>query len=398
VSVEAADAIAPELARIGGLAAQVELAGDALRGEVRVARLVELSRPPLIAPLRVHAKLSGSLERVELAGRALTPGDGLALDFSGWLWPARGQLELKIVLPETDVSPKTRQPGRVFPWLADVIQAMRGKLSGQALATYANDALGASGVIALDGADVVTEWGTIRGLMGVVTLTAIDPLQTPPGQTVWMQSVDAGLPLGAGSLKFQLRPDSVIDVERGEWGFAGGKLFFSDAIPLEAPERRIELHVESVSLEKLLAALDFEGLSGTGALGGVAPIVQRGDHLFVQGGELHATELGVIRFTSGEGSAALARKQPLLEPLLGALADLHYDQLTLAMDGDLSDRVAVKMHIRGRNPNFQQGRLVVLNVNVDLPLGSLLRAAAVATGVPREIEERVQKAMSEEKP
>jgi hypothetical protein len=118
----------------------------------------------------------------------------------------------------------------------------------------------------------------------------------------------------------------------------------------------------------------------------------------VTNGALRATETGVIRFSSGEGGAALARKQALLQPLLGALENLQYDELTLTIDGDLGDRVAVKMHIRGRNPNFQAGRPVVLNVNVDLPLGSLLRAAAVATGVPDEIEERVQKAMGKENP
>jgi hypothetical protein len=285
----------------------------------------------------------------------------------------------------------------VFPWLADTLKAARGKVGGEGVASYENGEFAASAVIALNGTDVVTESATLRGLMGVITATAIDPLATPPGQRVWMQSVDAGLPLGNGTLTFELKPDGMLTVDRGEWSFAGGKLVFSGAIPLDARERRLELRVEGVSIEKLLAALDFEGLAGTGVLGGVTPLLQSGPSLRVQGGALRATETGVIRFTSGEGGAALARKQPALAPVLGALENLHYDELTLTIDGDLADRVAVLMHIRGRNPNFQKGRPVVLNVNVDLPLGSLLRAAAVATGVPDEIEEQVQKAMSEER-
>jgi hypothetical protein len=213
-----------------------------------------------------------------------------------------------------------------------------------------------------------------------------------------MKGEDAALPLGAGSVKFQLKPDGILVVEHGEWAFAGGKLLFSGAIPLAAAERKFELRVEGVSVEKLLAALDFEGLTGTGVLGGRAPLVWRGEQMLVANGELRATENGVIRFTSGAGGAALARKQPALSPLLGALEDLHYDDLTLTIDGDLGDRVEAKMHIRGRNPNFQKGRPVVLNVRVDLPLGSLLRAASVAAGVPEEIEARVQKAMGKEKP
>ncbi|HEU4431368.1 MAG TPA: YdbH domain-containing protein [Myxococcota bacterium] len=398
VELEAAEALAPEIARLSGLAAEVRLAGEALTGTVRVARATELSQPALIAPLRVAADLSGSLGRIALRGTAHTPGDGLAFEISGALEPERERLEMRVVLPETDVSPKTRQPGRVFPWLADAIQGARGKVGGEGLASYEHGELSASAVIALNGADLVTEYATLRGLMGVITATEMDPLVSPPGQRIWMQSVDAGLPLGNGTMRFELRRDGVLAVEEAEWSFAGGKLVFSGAIPLDARERRLELRVEGVSVEQLLAALDFDGLAGTGVLGGVTPLLQSGAALRVNGGELRATETGVIRFTSGEGGAALARKQPALVPVLGALENLQYDELTLTIDGDLSDRVAVRMHIRGRNPNFQKGRPVVLNVNVDLPLGSLLRAAAVATGVPEEIEEQVQKAMGEEKP
>jgi hypothetical protein len=396
--IEAPRVLAPDLARVEGLQADVAFAGGALSGELHAARVVEVSQPALIAPLRVDAALSGSTARIAFMGKARTPGDGLVFDLNGAFDTEHSQLELRIALPETDVSPAVRQPARVFPWLADLVVAARGKLGGEALATYANEELAASGVIALNGADLVTEWGTIRGLMGVITATAIDPLETPPGQTVWMRSVDAGLPLGAGMLKFQLTPNGVLEVESAEWGLAEGKLRFSGPIPLDAPERQIALRVEALSLEALLSALDFEGLRGTGTLGGDAPVVQQGEHLFVRGAELRGTRPGVIHFRPGEGGAALGRKQPALAPVLGALENLEYDELSLSMNGDLADRVDVKLHIRGRNPNYQKGRPVVLNVNVDLPLGSLLKAAAAATGVPQEIEEQVQRAMGKEKP
>jgi hypothetical protein len=212
-----------------------------------------------------------------------------------------------------------------------------------------------------------------------------------------MSGVEAALPLGAGSMRFQLR-EGLLAVERGEWGLADGKLIFTGEIPLDASERLLALRVEGLSVEALLAALDFEGLQGTGRLAGDAPVLLRGSEPLVRGAELRATQTGVIRFRPGEGGGALARKQPALAPVLGALEDLHYDELTLIMNGKLTDRVDVKLHIRGRNPNYQKGRPVVLNVNVDLPLGSLLRAAAAATGVPDEIEEQVQRAMGKEKP
>jgi hypothetical protein len=396
--IEAARALAPEVAQLSGFVADVRWADENLSGTLGIAKLIELSKPALIAPLAIETALSGTLDRIALKGRAQSPGDGLVFDFDGTLDPAAGSVQLHIVLPETDLAPNTRQPDRVFPWLAGTITRARGRIGGEALASHANDTLAASATIALNGVDLVTPHATLRGLMGVFSITGIDPFETPPGQTIWMQGADAALPLGNGSVRFQLKPEGVLTVERGEWAFAGGKLIFSGDVPLDASERRIALDVEGVSIEKLLAALDFDGLAGTGVLGGTTPIVWHGDSMRVAEGVLRATETGVIRFTSGEGGAALARKQPVLAPVLGALENLLYDELTLTIDGDLGDRVAVKMHIRGRNPNFQKGRPVVLNVNVDLPLGSLLRAASVATGVPEEIEAQVQKAMGEEKP
>ena len=307
------------LARADGLTASLALTGGALSGDVRIARLVEQSQPALIAPLRVDAKLSGSPERIAIAGTALTPGAGLAFDLRGAFQPAAGELELRVVLPETDVTPEARQPARVFPWLADLLRAVRGKVGGEALAIRASDGLSASGVVALNGVDLTTEWGTVRGLMGVVTATAIDPLETPPGQTLWMQSVDAGLPLGAGTLKFQLLPGDVLHVESAEWGLAEGKLRFSGPLSLSAEERSLTLRVEDLSLEALLKALDFEGLSATGLLSGDVPVMQRGAQIFVRNAGLRATRSGVIRFQPGAGGPALARKQPALATVLGAL-------------------------------------------------------------------------------
>jgi hypothetical protein len=120
----------------------------------------------------------------------------------------------------------------------------------EALASYADGTLGASAVLALNGVDLATPDATLRGLMGVFAVTSIDPLETPPGQTLWMKSVDAGLPLGAGSVRFQLKRDGILELERGEWGYAGGKLVLSGAVPLGADERRLELRVEGVSIER----------------------------------------------------------------------------------------------------------------------------------------------------
>jgi hypothetical protein len=372
-TLEAARALAPGLARLEGLRADLRWVEGELTGKLEAERLVELSQPALIAPLRVDATLSGPLERLALRGHALTPGDGLRFDFTGALEPERERVELRIVLAETDFAPKARQPQRVFPWLDGVVTGASGKLGGEALALYEGGQLAASALVAFAGTDLRTVHGSIQGLTGVISVTEPDPLVTPPGQLLWMRGADVGVPLQAGTVRFELRREGVLRIEHGEWALAGGKITLAGDVELEADEQRVELDAVGVRLDELLAALDFEGLSGTGVLEGTIPVRNGARGTRIENGLLHAIGEGVVRFTSGAGGEALAKRQPAISPVLGALTDLRYEELTLTLNGDATDRLDVKIQVKGRNPNFKQGRPVVLNVNVDLP-ASLLKA------------------------
>jgi hypothetical protein len=379
----------PGIARLGATHVDARYEAERLSADVRVAKLTELSKPALITPLRIEAKLSGPLERLALTGAARTPGDGFVFRLRGEVAPAAGQFGVAIRVAETEIASAQRQLGSAFPWLADTIRKSSGHVGLEALASYANDELAASGVVALRGVSLETEYATLRGLSGLVSVTDLDPLTTPPGQTLWMSHVDAALPLANGTLVFSISGDEAIEVERSEWALAGGRLLASGRLPLGVEERRVTLGAEGLLVERVLAALDFEGLSGTGSLSGTIPVRQQGATLFVEEGRLQGTQPGVIRYKGSTAEAAL--RQPQLATVLGALENLEYDELGLTLSGDLADRMDVKLHIRGRNPNFQRGRPVVVNVNVDAPVGSLLRAGTVATSVPDEIEGQVQR-------
>ncbi len=376
----------PELAALSGIALDARYADGALRADVRVAKLVEASQPPLIAPLGLDAQLSGS---------ARSPGDGFVFALEGHVEPLAQRAELRIRVAETDLAPKARQPAQVFPWLAGLVERAKGHVGLEARAVYENGALSASAVLAFRDVDLRSEYATLRRLNGLVTVIGPEPLITPPAQTLWIAQIEGALPLANGTIGFELQRDGMLRVERAEWSLAGGKLILSGSFPLEGDERVLVLQAEGLSVEQILAALDFEGLSGTGSLDGVIPVHQRGREMLVAAGELRAGEPGVIRFTGGAG--AIAQRQPQLATVVGALEDLHYEELTLTLSGDVADRMAVRVHVRGRNPNFQKGRPVVLNVNVDAPVGSLLKAGLVVSSVPEEIEGQVKHFFGREK-
>lgn len=352
----------------------------------------------VLAPLAVEAQLTGTPARLAIAGQARTSGDGFRFSFDGTLEPLAPRVALAIRLPDTDLAPPARQPERLFPWLGGLVQRAKGHVAASADAAYADGRLSARAEIALADVDLRTEYATLRRLNGVVTLDGPEPLATPPGQTVSVARIEGSLPLSDGVLRFQLLPGGTLRIEQGSFRLAGGTLSLTGSLPLEAERRELLLTAQQLSVEQILAALDFEGLTGSGFLDGTLPLEQRGRQVRITGGELHATGPGVIRYVGGAGGAALAEQQPQLAPALGALEDLRYETLTLEVSGDVSGQLDVKVHARGRNPNFQQGRPVVLNVNVEAPVQSLLQAGLAAYRVPEEIEGQVKRFFDRGKP
>jgi hypothetical protein len=78
-----------------------------------------------------------------------------------------------------------------------------------------------------------------------------------------------------------------------------------------------------------------------------------------------------------------------MDVLLAALEDFHYDELSLTLAGETAGPMHMTLHVRGRNPGYEDGRTVVLNVNVEAPLVGLVRTGASAYRVPEAIEKKL---------
>ena len=85
-----------------------------------------------------------------------------------------------------------------------------------------------------------------------------------------------------------------------------------------------------------------------------------------------------------------------MDTLLGALEDFRYETLVLGLDGDTRGDMTVTVALRGSNPNFQEGRPVEFNLNVEARLADLVRAGQLSTRVPEAVEERIR-AVTEKK-
>jgi hypothetical protein len=77
--------------------------------------------------------------------------------------------------------------------------------------------------------------------------------------------------------------------------------------------------------------------------------------------------------------------------VLEAFENLELEKLELELDGDANGPIRLSLRVVGVNPEYQGGRPVHFNLNVESRLADLLRRSASAGGVPRAIEERLQR-------
>jgi hypothetical protein len=244
---------------------------------------------------------------------------------------------------------------------------------------------------ALRGVGLELAAARLDGVTGTLALQG-PPFETRGEQVLGVALLDPGVPLTDGLVRFRLRPDGALDVRSAVWHFAGGEMR-ADDVSLRAGGTLggATLRARDVDLATLLARVALPGLAGSGRLEGTIPVTRSPGGLTVQGGTLRAAGEGTLRYAPSDRVRALAASRPTdLGIAVAAFSDFHYELLQADLDGALQGEMKIGLHVRGTNPGFQQGRPVVLNLNLEANVSDLVRAGVTSYRVPEEIEERLR--------
>lgn len=153
---------------------------------------------------------------------------------------------------------------------------------------------------------------------------------------------------------------------------------------------RFRVELERIDLARLVS-LEKQDIEASGRLHGQLPVELGARGLRIADGRLTADAPGgVIRYRPDESVQSTAAANPNLKLVLDALGNYHYDSLDVGLDyaenGDLSARLAVT----GRNPDWQAGRTINLNINLSENIPTLLRSLRLAGEVESEVEKRAR--------
>lgn len=362
-----------------------------LRAGVEPFELARADAKPLGIPgLAVDAQLAPAGSSVGFDLRASTAEGRLALRARGShdLASASGEASLK--LESVRFEPGGLQPADLLPSLAKWIRVASGGLDAEGSAAWQGERIRGAMHVALRDWNLESPVARFEGVNAAVEIDGPWPLSVPAGQSLWMARVDFGLELCNGLVRFGLRPDGTLDLERAEWEFSGGRIHTAGRFDPAAEEQELVLEVEDLDLAQLLALVPLDGLSGEGRVGGRLPLVRRGDVLEIRDASLSGDAAGGwLRYAAAGGVADLAPAQRGFGVMLSAFENLRWESLELALNGDTQGIVEIRLHVRGRNPEYQSGRPVEFNLNVESRLADLLRREAASYRIPKEIERRL---------
>ncbi len=184
-------------------------------------------------------------------------------------------------------------------------------------------------------------FGPVTGLTTSLHFTDLLGLETAPGQVAAIRSMNPGIQVDNGVIRYQLLRDQLVKVERGEWPFMGGRLILEETVlNFGAPsQKRLTFRVEGFNADTFVDTLGFPGIEITGIFDGVLPMIFDESGGRIVGGRLDSRLPGG-RLTYVGSTPKLGLPARLA---LQLLTDLRYRSLIVRLDGDLAGEFGTRL-------------------------------------------------------
>jgi hypothetical protein len=300
---------------------------------------------------------------------------------------------------------KEFQPDLLTPVTKGVIEEVRGMIAGKGRIDWDGAGVRSTGQFGTEGVDLAAALGPVSGIAGTIRFTDLLALESAPGQVATVKTINPGIPVTNGTIRYQTLSGARVKVESGRWPFAGGTLTLDPTLlDFSQPvERRMTFHVEGAAADQFLLQFDFQNLNATGVFDGTLPMIfdERGGR--IEGGRL------VVR----PGGGSIAYLGEISQKNLGfwgnlafgALRSLNYRSLRIDMNGPLAGEMVTDVRFagisqgKGAKTNFLIRRLqrlpFVFNVRIKAPFRGLLDSAQSFYD-PRRLIQRNLPALLEE--
>lgn len=397
-----------------------------LRAVMTVRDLQDAARfEPLSVPDFALAMKGGA---IAATGTLAAPRNGATVaraTIAHRLSTGRGQADLAVPGLIFDAS---LQPEDVTHLARGVVANVAGTVKGQGRIDWTGSAVTSIGTFRTDNANLAAAFGPVEGLSGEIRFTDLINLVTAPGQEARIKSVNPGVEVRDGIVRYRLEAGQKVRIEGGGWPFSGGKL---DLLPTTMDfsadvDRYMTFRVIGLDAGAFIQAMELDNISATGTFDGIMPLIFNAKGGRVAGGVLVARQQGMPALIMPEGvlpsipcdptrqSGVLSYVGPVSNEQVGvmgriafdALKDLQYKCLTILMDGALDGEMVTNVVFNGVNRgqlgdapaglarNFV-GLPFIFNVRIAAPFRGLLGTAQSFIDPTQTIRDEIGKQTQE---
>ncbi|MEO8618390.1 MAG: YdbH domain-containing protein [Sphingomicrobium sp.] len=238
------------------------------------------------------------------------------------------------------------QPEQITRLSEGVIALVDGSVSGQGRIDWrGNGSVTSTGEFTTSNMDLAAAFGPVTGLSTTVRFTDLLGLVTAPGQVLSVNSLNPGIEVVDGQIKYQILPGQLVKIERGEWPFMGGRLVLEETILnfAKSSPKRLTFTVVGLDANTFVSTLQFDDLKATGVFDGALPMIFDDGGGRIVGGRLESRPGGGT--LSYEGAINKANLGFFGGLAFDALKSLRFNNMVIRLDGDLAGEFATRLTI-----------------------------------------------------
>jgi hypothetical protein len=299
------------------------------------------------------------------------------------------------------------QPDQLTRLTRGVIANVVGTVSGEGHIRWDQAGVTSDGVFRTPGTDLAAALGPVTGIASEIRFTDLLNLETAPGQIATIKTINPGIAVNDGTIRYRLLSGARVQVEDGRWPFAGGSLVLESTMLDfgQSIERRMTFTVSSMDAGQFLQQFDFKNLDATGVFDGTLPMV-----FDEKGGRI---ENGRLKVRAGGGTLAYVGEVSQEDTgfwgnlAFQALKSLRYRSLELVMNGPLAGEMVTEVRFEGvgqgegAKRNFILDRLqklpFIFNVRIKAPFRGLIDSAASFYDPKRLIQRNLPALLEEQR-
>ncbi len=216
---------------------------------------------------------------------------------------------------------------------------------------------------------------------------------TEPVRMTW-QEINVGFPLHNTETIFDLALDPFsgkfqVQGIAAHADILGGKISSDNYVyDSSAGNGEVLLALDRLDLLQVLS-LEQEEFHAQGKLTGRLPVKIRANRLLIEDGTIEALAPGgLIQYKPGDSVRNLVASNAQMATVLDTLQDFRYDTLHSEVDFRPDGILHLATNLAGSNPEFEGGRRVNFNLNIEENVAALLKSLRLGSDLTNQIDRK----------